>query len=429
MKIHGINSEIVSKQIHALVARLGPSSITARTAVIAAGVFTFALAMLFLQVVPSLKTKVSKDNPPATPSEPHLDKNIEGEKARIKRLYEQALEKNGEIHKDHPLIHEIAAFMSNFGNQAGNPYYKAVEQIQANITFVTEESIPVPVAIKGARQAIEDAYEKILKNLSSFQTDPLPGIWKQISTFKETYHNWPTHREYRTVVQMEDDLRYVRQIDLRPIPFSPINRQDERGVVLQPDDGNCVFHACRTGLLFLDRRDVPFHEGLRKQVVEWMRQNYDKDDRLPKAIERATKDIIVEKERDLEAQRNNLNFIQNEFPDQLLKAREQMEELERTISHLKQKSYEEYFRLMSQSNTMANEPEMLAISELYQVGVRVAIFMDNQIKEEGTFSVTGTDRYEANGWVTLIYEDEKRHYNAWALQELQYRSSNRKEEK
>ncbi len=380
MKIHRFDSGIITQRIHEIGGRLDPQILTVRTGIVALGIVSFMLATLFLSILPILKGRACRI-----------------EREQIQKDYDEVLKNGIDSAK---ILGRIEMFMKRFADTPQNENVEAVAAMKEDLRRVSEGK-----QLGEDNKSIGQDYDAIFKDLQAFQkAGNSHPIWEKIRRFKAVYKNYEVDHHFKIVNEIETNLKFLQGIPVKIMPLPSPYRVDERGVIIQPDDGNCLFHACITGLVLLKKRDVPSHEQLREEAVNWMRTHIDSDEELQADVTRAISDLYEAEKDKITTNITSYELLGELATDQLKEEREKLEKLELPTRN-------QYFDEVAKLNAKASGAEMRAVSELYGVAIRIVVDLNGQLKE-GLYPNFNEDKYGKNGWITLVYTGGD-HFNVW----------------
>ena len=242
--------------------------------------------------------------------------------------------------------------------------------------------------IVAALSEIERQFNALFSDLKQLNVaNGLGGvIEKALQEFHEKFdrYNSQSHltTEFKCFNHFETNFRYLKS--MRESLFLAPIRMDDKGIIPQPQDGNCLYHSLGEGLQLLRESliqsgawvEEPLnHEYLRGKVVTWMRKNINTDNDLQGYLDRAVGDYIEVRKGQYRDQREGLNALKLMGED-ISAASASLEQAERELSQLasleRDQKHQWYLTQASQLKFFASVAEMYAFSQLYpRVSVHV----------------------------------------------------------
>jgi hypothetical protein len=212
------------------------------------------------------------------------------------------------------------------------------------------------------------------------------AIEKSLQECHQRFDRYKSSGEFLTYFKgldyVESNFRFLKA--MRESLFLAPIRINDKGIIPQPPDGNCLYHSLGEGLRLLrenlvQRRawvEEPLdHAALRDKVVTWMKGNINTDNELQGYLDRAVGDYIEVRKGQYRDQREGLEALRLMGEDTSvafasLRSAEQalapLEALDRNQKH------QWYLAEASKLEFFASAAEMYAFSKLYpQVSVHV----------------------------------------------------------
>lgn len=165
------------------------------------------------------------------------------------------------------------------------------------------------------------------------------------------------------------------------------------GIIRVPGDGNCLFYCIGQALQQMSRTndlngiwDDKFlnDQQLREHMVEWMKQNIDKDPALKKEIDGAITRFIDDKKRsdipNLEA--NIAQFTREDNKQKAAEDEKTLQALREDLAKLQStEKYPFYFEKINQPRFFAGDAEIYAATQIFGVGFIVQKEYEGKIIE------------------------------------------------
>ncbi len=180
---------------------------------------------------------------------------------------------------------------------------------------------------------------------------------------------------FKAIEHIESNLRFLK--NMRENLFLAPLRLNDKGIIYQPSDGNCLFHALGEGLKLLKEnliqrgtwKEEPLdHEPLRKKIVAWMQEHISRNQQLEGYIDRAVGDYIEVREGQYRLEQEGLKVLQEQGED-IRMASASLEKGLQEINELKAKDKKSkqdwYLAKAGHPAFFASSAEMYAFSQIY----------------------------------------------------------------
>lgn len=208
-------------------------------------------------------------------------------------------------------------------------------------------------------------------------------------SLQEFHQNFDKHKDLSDCSTHFDGIKYIETSltylkAMREHLFLAPIRMDDKGIISQPSDGNCLYHSLVEGLVLLKENliqraawiDEPLdHESLRAKVVRWMIANSSTDVLLRDYLDRAVGDYIEVRKGQYMGERDGLEALRL-LGEDIAIASASLSDAERQLSILEaldqNQKHKWYLDQAGQPQFFASVAEMYAFSKLYpQVSVHV----------------------------------------------------------
>ncbi|HEX2579895.1 MAG TPA: hypothetical protein VHK67_05805 [Rhabdochlamydiaceae bacterium] len=247
------------------------------------------------------------------------------------------------------------------------------------ITLGRHVASPTPVtAVMGPELQISEALNQINKKWESFFADlknihAADAIDRSLKKFHRRFDQYAAQSAFldyfKKFNHIETNFRYFKE--MRESLFLAPIYIDAKGIIHQPEDGNCLYHSLREGLRLVMNGWVeePLeHWHLRDKVVSWMKANVNTDTVLQGYLDRAVADYIEVRKGQYRDQREGLNVAESLGEDiaaasaSLLAEEEALLQL---VAMSGSQRYKWYLDQAGQPKFFASVAEMYAFSNLY----------------------------------------------------------------
>ena len=190
-----------------------------------------------------------------------------------------------------------------------------------------------------------------------------------------------------------------------------IERKEGIRVIRQPGDGDCLFNSFISGLRLLKNElgdkwkfGWKFNEeivpGLRKQVADWIRQNWD-DEQVKKALEISVTDFRDEYNQAVEKKLSSGEGV----------SEEDLEKSTAINSMSLPNLMTAYVRLIEKKGFYASNGEILSLCKIYDISVIIYCRIDDEYITNLDQQFHLAEEGESRPQVFLEYNPEKRHYS------------------
>ena len=258
----------------------------------------------------------------------------------------------------------------------------------------SSSSVSRPTQMEASPEVIAEIAEKVeslrtnyneLKTLSSPEGERLI---RELREFADSYEKYriqnpnpfdaaPLEKSFNCFDHIQANTKGMQSsLEFWNIYYKPGSLQDSHGILQMPQDGNCWLHTSIAGLkLICPKYEDLTVESLRKEVLEWMQDNYQKDEALQDFLEHAVLNYRLSKQEKLNGKIANLEVIQenlgwfagNERQHNL----EKLEKYRRSLVDLDAFDLPAYFAHAAKNGSYGGHAEFYAISRLYQVNIAV----------------------------------------------------------
>ncbi len=206
------------------------------------------------------------------------------------------------------------------------------------------------------------------------------AIEKSLQECHQRFDRYKSSSEFLTYFKgldyVESNFRFLKA--MRESLFLAPIRMNDKGIIPQPPDGNCLYHSLGEGLRLLRESlisrgawvEEPLnHEYLRDKVVTWMRRNINTDNDLQGYLDRAVGDYIEVRKGQYRDQREGLEALRLMGEDTSVASvslRIAEEELSALESLGRSQKHQWYLTEASKLKFFASVAEMYAFSKLYR---------------------------------------------------------------
>ena len=227
----------------------------------------------------------------------------------------------------------------------------------------------ISTSLEKCAKSLQEQYRNVIASLATIEQDAA------VSHLTDLQRNFSTNLEKILgddclAQTTKDELRQQQKIVCELVRvFSGQGMWNEvcindDGVIPAEAKGNCLFISLWRGLCLNNnnfRNEVESVDALRKQIVQWMRENYDRDTSLQKYVGDAMMDIRdrMMKERD---ERNLVRVMQNCRENN----QEEEDRASKMITALGNGDTEVYFSYMKQDKSWGSAAEIYAASQRFQ---------------------------------------------------------------
>lgn len=242
-----------------------------------------------------------------------------------------------------------------------------------------------PVAFNPAARELHQIGEQLdasLSDLPSLHGEAGNVLERSITAFEKKYVvpgsspplEFTLIEDYQNIKSVFVELRKMRE----GLFFTEVYINDE-GIMQQPEDGNCFFHALGKGLILISQQLVDAgtwfdinldHESFRKAVVEWMRKS--QDPVLKKYIDEAIEGYVATRKTQYQQERQTLVLLQiaGENVTAAIQALDQEEQKLNGLLH-PQIRYHLYYEKIGTIGFFASKAEIYAVSQMFKVAIHI----------------------------------------------------------
>jgi hypothetical protein len=224
--------------------------------------------------------------------------------------------------------------------------------------------------------AIYEKFEALFADIKNLNTLDLEN---SLRAFHTRFDQHKDQAEFSSIFvgieEVEKSLRFLKEPKAN-LFLAPLRMRDN-GIISQPPDGNCLFHALVEGLKLL-REDLvqreawveePLeHEPLRVKIVTWMRVKLPTDNRLKGYLDRAIGDYIEVRKGQHTDQKKGLEALKQKG-ENISAASEALQKEVEVLAQLESLSpeakYQWYLERVGHPGFFASIAEMYAFSCLY----------------------------------------------------------------
>jgi hypothetical protein len=244
-------------------------------------------------------------------------------------------------------------------------------------------------------QLIDTDYNALVDDLfknNKLNENLVKPLEEKIKSFQENYSAHECFYSYSVSIGIIENT--IKNLRVKGDYLFVDIRQDD--IVLVPEDGNCLYRAVATHMELMGHPKVS-HEKLRFQAVQWMQRNA--GEWQLQALFADTVDYFKQKET---AVLENLIAGAEKEP---LKQKAYREDLQ-IVGKIK--TIQDYCAYASKPNKFATAMEILALSAIYEMPIRILVFKEKKFQH--AYPTINGDTYPNGKLLTLVFEDEA-HYN------------------
>lgn len=292
------------------------------------------------------------------------------------------------------------------------------------IVAIYKASRSTEIAAQKPLDTIEDASNKIYRKFDTLFADiknlNTLDLENALTAFHQRFDQYKGQNEsiFVGIEEVEKSLRFLKETKGN-LFIAPV-RLSDNGIISQPMDGNCLFHALGEGLLLLKEdlvrlgvwREEPLdHESLRKKIVGWMRDKLPTDNRLKSYLDQAIGDYIEVRKGQHKTQQEGLDALK-QMGENISAASDDLQKKVEVLSHLESLSlgakYQWYIAKVGHTDFFASIAEMYAFSCLYP---KVCLHVYRELKGRYTDAFDEKLNPDCDLTIGLAYNLNGNHFN------------------
>jgi hypothetical protein len=261
-------------------------------------------------------------------------------------------------------------------------------------------------------RVLEGKMEAIFADLRSIHAEAGREMEQLIGEFEATWGRNPVTAttSMKMFQHLKSTFSYLKNI--KQGLFLIEHPVDDVGVMRVPKDGNCFFHSMARGLIMLEvqlrrallwREDIPLdHEGFRKAVVDWMRNNYSRDAELLNYMGQAIEAYVAVRRAQHVEERLTMELLKGEGVDVSASEKKMAESVVEHEALLDPVGgLEAYLQKIGTVGFFASTAELYAVSQMFGVAIHVEREIRGRNLGEHDRPVNPGSPYK----ITLIHKD------------------------